>query len=114
MDNMTRTVDLTQGDDRIDEETSKMRLTDSTRSRYASAVNHFKRCLASKHPELLDCDGNKILPTFSPIITAFMNHAMLNVDDNEEYISRQKFYSLYYVNAYRNFIKKLYQKEGFL
>ena len=49
---MTGTVDLTQYDfrHRIGEETSKMRLTGSTRIQYASALNRFKRWLASKNP----------------------------------------------------------------
>ena len=53
---MTGTVDLTQDDfrDRIGEEMSKMRLTESTRIQYASALNRFKRWLACKNPELLD------------------------------------------------------------
>ena len=42
---MTGTVDLTQDDFRyrIGEEKSKMRLIESTRIQYASALNHFKR-----------------------------------------------------------------------
>ena len=116
MESMTGTVDLTQDDfrDRIGEETFKMRLTESMRIQYASALNRFKRWLAYKHPELLNEEGNIILPIPSSVMTAFMYHAMLNVNDKGEYLNPPEFYflfSLNHVNAYRNSIKKLYRER---
>ena len=113
MENMIGTVDLTQDDfrDRIGEETSKMRLTDSTRIQYASALDRFKRWLAYKYPELLNEEGNIILPISSSVTTAFMYHAMRNLNDKGEYLNPPEFYSLNYVNAYRNSIKNLYRER---
>ena len=93
MESMTGIVDLTQEDfrDRIGEETSKMRLRESTRIQYASALNRLKRWHACKNPELLDEEGNIILPIPSSVMTAFMFHAMLKVDDKGEYLNRLSF-----------------------
>ena len=77
MESMTGTIDLTQDNflERIGKETSKMRLTDSTRCQYASTFNRFKLWLACKHPELLDEEGNIILPIPLSVMTIFMYHA---------------------------------------
>ena len=91
-----------------------MRLTERTRIQYASALNRIKRWLACKNPELLDEEGNIILPTPSSVMTAFMYHAMLKVDDKGEYLNPPEFYSLNHVNAYRNSIKNLYRERRFL
>ena len=78
----TLAVDLTQDEfrDQIGSETSRMRLTDTTRRQYDSALQRFKRWLSDKHPELLNEDNDIQLPLPSVVITAFMYHAMLKVD----------------------------------
>ena len=45
------------------------------------------------------------------MMTAFMYHAMLEVDDNGEYLKSLEFYSLSQVNAYRNSVKILYRER---
>ena len=102
----TTTMDLSQDEfrDKIGQGTIKTTLTDRTRMQYAAALNRFKRWLGHKHPDLLNEGNDVLLPIPSSVMTTLMYHAMLNVDENGQYLDPPELYSLNHVNAYRNAI----------
>ena len=87
------TVDLTQDEyrDKIGKETSNMRLAESTRTKYSSALNRFKCWLSDKHPDCNDEDNEVKLPISSSVMTTFMYHAMLKVDKDGQHLDPLSF-----------------------
>lgn len=92
----------------IGEETTRMRLSITTRKTYSAALKRMRTWLSANHPDCVVGDSIQ-LPLPADVVKAFLFHSMLKVNPEDgKYYNPPLFYSFNHVNTYRNALKNYY------